>query len=31
MSVGGAAIKARIKQAVAARRHGIIIVPDQPT
>ena len=31
MSVGGAAIKARIKQAVAARRQGIIMVPDQPT
>ena len=31
ISVGGAAINARIKQVVAVRRHGIIIVPAHPT
>jgi hypothetical protein len=31
MSTGGAATKATMKQMVAARRHGIISVPNQPT
>jgi hypothetical protein len=31
MSTGGAAMKAMMKQEVAARRHGIISVPNQPT
>jgi hypothetical protein len=31
MSTGGAAINATIKQIVAARRVGIIRVPNQPT
>jgi hypothetical protein len=31
MSTGGAAIKATIKQTVAARRVGIIRVPNHPT
>jgi hypothetical protein len=31
MSVGGAAINAIIKQVVATRRQGIIIVPAHPT
>ena len=31
MSTGGAAIKAIIKQIVAARRQGIIRTPNQPT
>jgi hypothetical protein len=30
MSTGGAATNATIKQIVAARRHGIISVPNQP-
>jgi hypothetical protein len=30
MSTGGAATKAMIKQMVAARRHGIISIPNQP-
>ena len=31
MSTGGAAIKARIKQVVAASKQGIISTPNQPT
>ena len=31
MSVGGAAINAKIKQIVAARRQGIIRTPNHPT
>jgi hypothetical protein len=31
MSTGGAAMNAKMKQVVAARRHGIINVPNQPT
>jgi len=31
MSTGGAAIKATMKQIVAARRQGIIRVPNHPT
>jgi hypothetical protein len=31
MSTGGAAMNAKMKQVVAARRHGIISVPNQPT
>jgi len=31
MSTGGAAMKATIKQMVAASRQGIIRVPNQPT
>jgi len=31
MSTGGAAMKAIMKQVVAARRHGIIRTPNQPT
>jgi hypothetical protein len=31
MSTGGAAIKATMKQTVAARRVGIIRVPNHPT
>jgi len=30
ISTGGAAMNAMIKQMVAARRHGIINVPNQP-
>jgi hypothetical protein len=30
MSTGGAAMNAIIKQVVAARRHGIISVPNHP-
>jgi hypothetical protein len=31
ISTGGAAMNAMMKQMVAARRHGIISVPNQPT
>jgi len=31
MSTGGAAMKARIKQVVAANRQGIIRTPNHPT
>jgi len=31
ISTGGAAIKAMMKQVVAASKHGIIRTPNQPT